>query len=163
MPDTYALIDIDGVVADVRHRLHHLDSRPKDWDGFFSAAASDPVLSAGRALVQELSQRCEIVYVTGRPERCRRDTERWLLDNELPSGHVLMRSDRDRRPARFTKVDRARALSDEKPVEVIVDDDPAVVAALRDAGFHVVLADWMPARDDEQASLFDAQESEGRT
>jgi hypothetical protein len=33
-----AVFDLDGVLADVRHRLHFLDRRPKDWDGFFAAA-----------------------------------------------------------------------------------------------------------------------------
>ena len=36
-----AVVDIDGVVADVRHRLHHVADRPKDWRSFFAAAADD--------------------------------------------------------------------------------------------------------------------------
>ena len=34
-----AIVDIDGVVADVRHRLVHVQSRPKDWDAFFDASS----------------------------------------------------------------------------------------------------------------------------
>lgn len=30
-----AVFDIDGVLADVRHRLPHVQGRPKDWDAFF--------------------------------------------------------------------------------------------------------------------------------
>ena len=41
------MFDIDGVVADVRHRLHFLQRRPKDWPGFFAAAADDPGLAEG--------------------------------------------------------------------------------------------------------------------
>ncbi len=37
-----AVFDIDGVLADVRHRLHHVAARPKDWDAFFGAAPQDP-------------------------------------------------------------------------------------------------------------------------
>ena len=65
-----AVFDIDGVVADVRHRLHHLAGRPKDWDGFFDAAADDPPLPTGIALVAELAQRHEIVWLTGRRPGC---------------------------------------------------------------------------------------------
>ena len=36
-----AIFDIDGVVADVRHRLHHLESRPKGWDEFFGYGRID--------------------------------------------------------------------------------------------------------------------------
>ena len=30
------ICDIDGTLADVQHRLHHLEGDPKDWDGFFA-------------------------------------------------------------------------------------------------------------------------------
>ena len=43
-----AVLDIDGVLADVRHRLHHLDKRPKDWAAFFAAAGRDPAAARGR-------------------------------------------------------------------------------------------------------------------
>jgi len=31
-------VSIDGVLADVHHRLHHIARRPKDWPAFFAAA-----------------------------------------------------------------------------------------------------------------------------
>ena len=42
-----AVIDIDGVLADVRHRLHLVHDRPKDWVAFFAAAPDDPPLETG--------------------------------------------------------------------------------------------------------------------
>ena len=37
-----AVFDIDGVLADVRHRVHLVDRRRhRDWDAFFAAAVSD--------------------------------------------------------------------------------------------------------------------------
>ena len=155
-----AVVDLDGVLADVRHRLHHLDSRPKDWDAFFAAAADDPVLPQGRAVVDRLvAQGQEVVWLTGRPERCRDDTEQWLRVNGLPEGRLHMRGDGDRRPARMTKLSVVRRLAADRTVSVVVDDDDMVVEALRQAGFSVLHAQWMS----EQGSLFDAQESEGRT
>ncbi len=56
-----AVVDLDGVLADVRHRLHHLDRRPKDWDSFFAAAPSDPPLAEGFAVVRELADRYNVV------------------------------------------------------------------------------------------------------
>ena len=44
-----AVFDIDGVLADVRHRLHHLQSRPQRWNAFFLAADADPLLEEGAA------------------------------------------------------------------------------------------------------------------
>ena len=37
-PRPLAVFDLDGTLADVRHRLHHIEGRRRDWDAFFSAA-----------------------------------------------------------------------------------------------------------------------------
>ena len=50
-PRPLAIIDLDGVVADARHRLHHLETRPKDWDAFFAAAVDDDAHPEGVAIV----------------------------------------------------------------------------------------------------------------
>ena len=39
-----AVFDIDGVLADVRHRLHHVERSPKNWDGFFAEMVDDAPL-----------------------------------------------------------------------------------------------------------------------
>jgi len=47
-----AVLDIDGTVADVTHRVHLLDTdSPSRWAEFFNAAAADPPLLPGAALV----------------------------------------------------------------------------------------------------------------
>jgi hypothetical protein len=146
----------------VRHRLSYLDRRPKDWDGFFGAAPQDKLLPEGAAVVGELVARGHtVVWVTGRPERCRRDTLRWLSEQGLPAGELHMRGDDDHRPARQTKLQITRRLSRTGRVAVVVDDDDAVVRTLREAGFEVLHARWMSESD--QPALFDAQETEGRT
>ncbi len=154
-----AVIDIDGVVADVRHRLHLIERRPKRWDEFFASSADDPPLPTGVSLVLELAADHEVVWLTGRPERNRALTERWLADAGLPGGRLLMRRDRDFRPAREAKRDQLRRLRRDREIAVVVDDDPAVVAALTEDGFPVRLADWLP----HPSTLHKAQEREGRT
>ncbi|MFL6136809.1 MAG: hypothetical protein ACJ74O_03300 [Frankiaceae bacterium] len=155
----YAVIDIDGVLADVRHRLHHVEGRPKDWTAFFAAAPDDEPLLEGLAVAQRLAGEHTIVYLTGRPERCRQDTEAWLARHGLPAGEVLMRAEGDRRPARLAKPQLLARLAESGPVAVVVDDDPAVCAALRSAGWPVLVADWMGRPE----SLHAAQERDGRT
>ena len=159
-----AVVDIDGVLADVRHRLYHLRKRPKDWDAFFAAAPADPVLEEGLAVAHQLSEQHDLVYLSGRPERCRPETLRWLAEAGLPPGELLMRRDGDRRPARQVKVQVLRGLARERTVAILVDDDPAVCAAARAAGFHVFPATWMPTADvADHAALHTAQEGDGRT
>lgn len=155
-----AVVDLDGTVADVRHRLRFLQRRPKDWRRFFAAAVDDPVLPEGRAVVDRLvAEGHEVVWLTGRPERYRTPTLAWLAAHGLPEGPLHMRRNDDRRPARFTKVAVLQGLSRTRTVAMVVDDDDLVVDAVRAAGFPVLHADWMA----EQPSLFAAQETEGRT
>jgi hypothetical protein len=154
-----AVIDIDGVVADVRHRLRHVTDRPKDWGAFFAAAADDPLLAEGEETVRRLAEVYDIVYLSGRPERLRVVTERWFRQHDLPEGPLLLRPYDDYRPARFFKVDTLRELSRTRTVVVLVDDDPRVLDAARDAGFDVLPATWMG----EHTALREAQERDGRT
>ena len=158
MERTLAVIDIDGVVADVRHRLHYLRGR-KRWSSFFAGAPNDPLLDVGAALVTQLAQEHDIVWLSGRPEALREVTQRWLDDHGLPSGRLLLRRAGDYRPAAQTKVELLRELAGASTVAAVVDDDPDVVAAVGAAGFPVVLADWVP----HDKTLRDAQERSGRT
>ena len=64
----FAVFDVDGVVADVRHRLRHVARPPKDWARFFSAADRDPPLADGTDLVHRYARDHDLVWLTGRPE-----------------------------------------------------------------------------------------------
>ena len=157
-----AVFDVDGVLADVRHRLHHLEGRPKDWDAFFGAAIDDPPLPEGVALCRESALDCEVVYVTGRPERCRRDTVDWFDRHGLPAGRLSMRRQNDRRPARQAKPQLLQTLAAGRVVAVVVDDDAAVCAAYEAFGWTVLRATWMPSVS-TTPTLWQAQEQDGRT
>lgn len=159
VPRPLAVFDLDGVLADVRHRLHHLERRPKNWGGFFSDLASDPPLAAGLDLAEQLAVDHDLMYFTGRPEWTRKATADWLDRHGLPAGQLFMRSSMDRRPARFVKPALLRRLAAERDVAVVVDDDREVCDALRAEGWPVRHADWMP----DAATLDAAQERDGRT
>ena len=154
-----AVFDIDGVLADVRHRLHHLQSRPQRWNRFFEAADRDPLLADGAARLDAAMVDHEVLYLTGRPERNRRLTERWLARHGLPTGPLLMRPDDDHRPARWVKRQVLRELSRTRTIASVLDDDPAVVALLEADGWPVELATWLP----HSSTLQTAQEQQGRT
>jgi hypothetical protein len=155
---TVAVLDIDGVVADVRHRLHHLDRRPKDWSGFFTAAADDTPLVEGVALATDLARSHDVVWLTGRPEWLRTTTSRWLRACGLPDGELFLRGNGDRRPARLYKLGVLRGLA-HLHIAAFIDDDSDVVDAARRAGYPAVLADWVPRAPE----LREAQDRLGRT
>ncbi|SCF82338.1 hypothetical protein [Streptomyces sp. Ncost-T10-10d] len=154
-----AVFDLDGTLADTGHRQHYLEGRRRDWNGFFSAAVDDPPLPEGVRLVLSSAKECEVRYLTGRPERCRRDTVAWLAVQGLPEGRLYMRRSDDRRPARHTKLEILKRLGREYVVRMLVDDDELVCVAAEQAGFTVVRARWMRV----SPALEDAQEREGRT
>jgi phosphoglycolate phosphatase-like HAD superfamily hydrolase len=158
----YAVLDIDATLSDTSRRIHFLEKKPKDWDSFFAHAKEDAVLPEGLAVATTLAADHVIVYLTGRPERLRRETLKWLKDNGFPEGKVYMRGNTDRRPSMLMKLGRLKQFAAERPVAVLVDDDIKVCAAAEKAGYTVMRADW--GLDAEtQPTLFEAQENEGRT
>lgn len=156
-----AFVDIDGVLADVRHRLHFIERRPRDWDGFFAAAIDDPAYPEGLALVDTLSAEHDIVYLTGRPRRLEALTQRWLAQHGVGAHLLVMRPEGDRRPAAITKLQLLRRLARGRSVAVIVDDDSDVVRTMRDAGYPTFWATWQTRDADDELSV--AQDELGHT
>jgi HAD superfamily, subfamily IIIB (Acid phosphatase) len=162
-----AVFDVDGVLADVAHRRHHLAHR--DWDAFFAAAADDPPLATGVGMAHECADAgLAVVYLSGRPERLRAVTSEWLDRHGLPPGELLLRPDDDRSPATRLKLRLLRSLAARGDVVTLVDDDSWVVDAVRAARpplvtGQVFLADWQPGDVDGRRVLRRAQQAEGRT
>ncbi len=164
LPRGIAVFDVDGVIADVRHRLHHVERKPKNWPAFFAAMDDDGPLAEGIAMAQRYADDGHrIAYLTGRNERYRELTLAWMRRHGLPEGRLVMRREDDRRPARVFKPQALSRLARDGEIVAVVDDDTAVVEVLRHEGWPVVLADWMRADDTQQETLFDAQEVDGRS
>jgi hypothetical protein len=76
------IIDIDGTVANIEHRLHYIEKSPKDWDAFFKACVYDKPIEPMFKMLHHLdlgkALNTKFIYVTGRPERSREDTMIWL-------------------------------------------------------------------------------------
>lgn len=141
-----AIFDLDGTLTDTRHRDHWLSVRPPRWDEFFAAAALDDAHPEGlAALHAAVDARCQIVYLSGRPERLRQVTLQWLRQHECADGDLLLRSDRDRSPAVQFKLRQLRRLATTRRLVLLVDDDQTVIHAVERATTLVqqtMLADW---------------------
>lgn len=156
-----AVLDIDGVIADARHRLHLIglsdhgialkesEARTRDWDAFYAAVSQDEILATGWDLAWSLAKRCEIVYLTGRRESTRADTESWLWERRhpLPPGQLLMRPDGDYRPGAELKLEMLGQHFIGRTVVLVVDDDPKVCDAFQQAGHTVLQACWARAEE----------------
>jgi len=158
-----AVVDLDGVVADVRHRLRHLEGRRKDWSRFFAAARADPTHPEGLAVVDRLAADHDVVYLTGRPAHLRADTEAWLDDAGIGGRPLIMRPEGDRRPAVRFKIEQLRQLARDRTIGIVVDDDPVVAGAVRDAGWPVFEATWERRDAAAEEAVLEAQEVDGAT
>lgn len=152
------MFDIDGVLADVRHRLPYIENKPKRWGKFFAEAVKDETHPEGLELLKKLGEDHDVVFLTGRPENCREQTESWLRGLGL-EGQVYMRPGGNYRPASETKSEQLDRINALQPVTVVIDDDPRVLDAHAAKGYKTFLATWAP----HQETLRRAQEDEGRT
>ncbi len=139
------IFDIDGTIADLSHRLHHIQGETKNWDAFFDACSGDKPISHVLDLAHHLSGDTDIVFVTGRAERCREATASWLKAH-LPNGagwdwsedfklDLYMRADGDHRHDNVVKSELLdRILADGYRPLMAFEDRDQVVKMWRERG-----------------------------
>lgn len=145
------IFDIDGTLADVTHRRHHVASKPKNWPAFFAAMSDDPPIRDVVDLCQFLSLGEEhyyggppslrIVFCSGRGEEYRAASEAWLKKYVRPFGTIdlRMRPAGDSRSDVIIKkemLDRLRAEGHD--IWFVVDDRQRVVDMWRENGVTVL-------------------------
>ncbi len=133
--------DLDGTLADCEHRVHHVRTKPANWDAFFAGVKDDklnyPVLSVLNKFVEFEGFRYELIFCSGRPERCRADTVEWLLDHACLSEDeytLLMRKDGDFRADHIVKQEILDKHIDKERVLFVLDDRQQVVDMWRRNG-----------------------------
>lgn len=94
------LFDIDGTIADLSHRLHHIQSDPKNWPAFFAGCHADKPIQHILDLALMVSEHAEIIFVSGRSSECRHATQDWLRAHYLGAStpRLYMREAGDNRP-----------------------------------------------------------------
>lgn len=137
------VFDIDGTLANNHHRIHHVKSSPKNWPAYDAGISDDtaiwPMAETFRAL--RLAG-YDIIFVTGRSERSRKATVKWLDENDLHNSlsKIYMRADGDYRSDDIVKCELLDQIIKEygfKP-DIWFDDRPRVVRAIRARGVFVV-------------------------
>lgn len=130
----FVLCDIDGTVADCSHRQHYVAGEKKDWKGFFSEMSSDTVRTEVVDLVKMNEDAGhEIIFVTARPERYRKETVEWLHQLGISYLTVIMRRDNDTRPDTVVKQEMYDMyFKDKYDIQFVYDDRPSVLKVWRD-------------------------------
>lgn len=137
------IFDIDGTLADVAHRRHHIvDGR--NWDAFFAAMGDDPCVESIQWLAHKLYSHVPLIICSGRPEKYRAITEEWLARHRIEFVSLLMRPDDDTRQDFIVKGQMLDAILGDgfEPI-LVVDDRPSVVSMWRERGLTCLqCADW---------------------
>lgn len=129
------IVDIDGTLADLGHRLHHIAGGAKNWTAFFDAMPDDGCVEPIRRLCSMAYAELPVVICSGRPDSHRSITEKWLYDHGVPYSALYMRAAGDHRPDDIVKSQILDAiLADGYEPLFVVDDRPRVVAMWRDRG-----------------------------
>ena len=129
------VFDMDGTLALVGDRIKHIEKTPKDWDSFFSESMSDlpnnPIIDIFIAL-EEIGK--DIIIVTGRDERYRNETLRWLTFQ----GILIHTRDLYMRPAydkgKDTEIKKELVADFAHDIEMVFEDRSSVVKMWREMG-----------------------------
>lgn len=129
------IFDIDGTLADTRHRQHYMLTKHKNWPAFYAAMSDDPPRSDVVELLRALAASYRIVLCSGRPANYRDATVTWLKDHRIPFWDLHMRAEGDFRDDTVVK---REMLSLIRVVHgdpfLVVDDRDKVVAMWRAEG-----------------------------
>ena len=139
------IVDIDGTLADLSHRLHHISGGRKDWDSFFGAMADDIVIEPVARLVNVFYDAdIPIILCSGRPDNYRDVTVKWLDDHQIPHAALYMRPEGDRRADNIVKsLILDGIIADGYEPWLVIDDRPRVVAMWRERGLTCLqCSDW---------------------
>lgn len=135
------LVDLDGTVADLTHRLHFIEKEPVDWDAFFACCDGDTPIQSVITTVNLLHDAGALIAcVTGRTDAIRRPTQKWLVENDVRYDMLYMRRTGDHRPDNLVKAELYERIKAEFPSQEIIavfEDRQQVVDMYRAKGLTV--------------------------
>lgn len=141
----FVVFDLDGTLADISHRVHHVRGTGKpNWDAFFASCADDmPHLHVIETFKSHLDAGHKVRVWSARSAVVRRETEEWLLRHGIdPCFLQHMRAEGDNTPDATLK--RYWLHQEAVKPDIVYDDRQRVVDMWRAEGvpcFQVV-ADW---------------------
>ena len=100
------IIDIDGTLANLDHRVHLAQRKNPDWRSFHDEMDKDLLNTWCFRLIECFQQKgIGIILLTGRDDSYREMTKQWLLKHRVFYHHLFMRLESDRREDAVVKRD----------------------------------------------------------
>ena len=137
------IFDMDGTLADVTHRRHFVEMKPKNWDSFYAGMIGDTPIQPVVMMAQLLkSAGHRIIIATGRPRRYNNITLQFLRDNDILYDAAYLRADKDYRPDTVVKENMLRKMKiNGYDPTIAFDDRKSVVEMWRANGLFVFQVD----------------------
>ena len=128
----------DCVVCDIDNTVATMNERsPYDLDRVDEDSVVEPVKKIVCLLNEYVTK--NIFYCSGREDKCREKTEKWLNDNGLPKGALLMRKTGDfRKDAIIKKEIYEENIKGKFNVLYVLDDRNVCVRMFREQGLTVL-------------------------
>lgn len=130
------VVDLDGTLADIRHRLDLVRSDRPDFDAFYSRVFGDEVNEWCRELMLSMwAAGHDVIIVSARPERCLKTTREWLRAKDVTYTdlHLLRGAAGDNTPDQDLKRAWLRRFGKDR-ILFTVDDRQRVVDMWRAEG-----------------------------
>lgn len=121
---SYIVVDIDGTLSNLDHRLPLIKKESPDWDTFYSLVKDDKMNEWCSELIKMMCLEYSIILVSGRRSSCKADTIDWLKKNGLYPAITqvyLLRGDKDYTPDHELKRQWLHKFGKEKILFVIED------------------------------------------
>jgi hypothetical protein len=94
------IFDVDGTLADCSHRLHHIQTEPKNWDAFYAGCVHDAPFPHMFHVLRALTRYAPPVFVSGRRRSDIPNTKVWIGEQSgtyWHTSHFYFRKDGDHR------------------------------------------------------------------
>ena len=119
----YVICDIDGTVADNNHRQHLL-GKSRNWEAFFNEMENDqPINNVLEMVKKKYEDGFQIIFLTGRPERYRSITKKWLEKYIYFEFCLVMRKDNDTRNKVLVKKELFKENFSDLQIECFIEND----------------------------------------
>ncbi len=138
------IVDLDGTLCNVEHRVSHVLGEEKDWKSFNEALVHDTIYDWCQELIRVMhKEQYKVLFVTGRGEDYRDLTVNWLSKNNVSYHQLYMRKSNDFREDNEVKLEIYRgSIEQHYQVLFVLDDRLSVVKMWRDIGLVCLQCDW---------------------
>ncbi|OFZ16472.1 MAG: hypothetical protein A2X86_22025 [Bdellovibrionales bacterium GWA2_49_15] len=138
------IVDIDGTLADIEHRVPHLTGEKKNWHEFNKNFDKDILNKWCAEIITAMqAQGVGVILLTGRGERYRAPTAEWLLAHGVKYDQLFMRKSKDRREDALIKKEiYLEHIQPSNEVLFVVEDRLNVVKMWRELGLVCLQCDW---------------------